>query len=401
MRKKWSEEEIKKLKDYIKKDFTNKDIAKRLERTEGSVYSKLNSLKITRPKSDYIYSIGDVINGVEIKERIVLGKENRKGYLVQSITYRDTEPYTMYEKSLKNGAGDSYISNQRVHVSNSLWSESNLRPYIINVPEAKKLGKYSKKTIKTICPDCKVTQDYVVGNLARRGFTCKICTRNISYPELFMTAYLEVKGIKYEYQKVFKDLPSRRFDFYLPESNTVIETHGIQHYDSSSSWYTDSLNQDKEKRIFCKNKNYTLIEVDCRISNFKFIEGQINSIHLLEPISKEEELGIQNLIENNKKYPIQDIISMYNKRYRIKDISRKYNMCDKTISNILNSSGISIRKNGKRKVRCITTEEIFESVTEAESIYNIPRGNISKVCRGYRSTTGKYKGEYLEWEYVD
>ena len=401
MRKKWTEEDIKKLKEYISRDFTNKDIAERLERTEGSIYSKLNSLKITRPKSDYIYNIGDVINGVEIKDRIVLGKENRKGYLVQSLTYRDTKPYTMYEKSLKSGARDSYISNQRVHVSNSLWSENNLRPYIINVTEAKKLGKYSKKTIKTICPDCKVTQDYIAGNLFRRGFTCNVCTRNISYPELFMISYLEVKGIKYEYQKVFKNLPNRRFDFYLPELNTIIETHGMQHYDVNSKWYKDSMNQDEEKRIFCKNKNYTFIEVDCSVSNFKFIKEKINSNHILDSIGKEEETQIKNLMEKNKKYPIQNIISMYNKKYRIKDISRKYNVCDKTISNILNNSGISIRKYGKRKVRCVTTEEVFESVTEAENKYNISSGNIAKVCRGNRSTTGVYNGQYLEWEYVD
>ena len=401
MRKKWSEEDIKKLKEYVNRGITNKDIAIKLGRTEGSVYSKLNSLGITRPKSDYIYSIGDVVNGVEIKELTVLGKESRKGYVVQSLTYKDTEPYTMYEKSLKSGAKDSYLSNQKVHVTNSLWSENRLRPYIINVEEAKKLGRYSKKTIKTICPDCEVVQDYIVGNLVRRGFTCKVCTKSISYPELFMIAYLEVKGINYKYQKVFKELPNRRFDFYLPEENIIIETHGIQHYDTSSRWYNDSISQDKDKRIFCKNKGYTLVEVDCRKSNFKFIVEKINSNYLLDSISEEEELKIQSLIERNKKYPIQDILSLYNRKYRIKDISRKYNVCDKTISNILNNKGVNIRKHGKRKVRCITTREVFESVTEAENKYSIVKGNISKVCRGKRQTAGVYKEEPLTWEYVD
>lgn len=401
MRKKWTEEDIKKLKEYINKGITNKDIAIKLGRTEGSVYSKLNSLGITRPKSDYIYSIGDVVNGVEIKELTVLGKENRKGYIVQSLTYKDTEPYTMYEKSLKSGAKDSYLSNQKVHVTNSLWSESRLRPYIINVEEAMKIGRYSKKTIKTICPDCEVVQDYIVGNLVRRDFTCKVCTKSISYPELFMIAYLEVKGVNYKYQKVFKELPNRRFDFYLPEENIIIETHGIQHYDTSSRWYNDSISQDKDKRIFCKNKGYTLVEVDCRKSNFKFIVEKINSNYLLDSISEEEELKIQSLIERNKKYPIQDILSLYNRKYRIKDISRKYNVCDKTISNILNNKGVNIRKHGKRKVRCITTREVFESVTEAENKYSIVKGNISKVCRGKRQTAGVYKEEPLTWEYVD
>jgi len=54
-----------------------------------------------------------------------------------------------------------------------------------------------------------------------------------------------------------------------------------------------------------------------------------------------------------------------------------------------------------RKVICITTSEIFNSVTEASGKYNIPTTNISKACKGKGKYAGKLKdGTILEWKYA-
>lgn len=54
-----------------------------------------------------------------------------------------------------------------------------------------------------------------------------------------------------------------------------------------------------------------------------------------------------------------------------------------------------------RKVVCITTGEIFNSVTEASEKYNIPTTNISKVCQGQRKHAGKLPDETkLTWRYA-
>ena len=48
-----------------------------------------------------------------------------------------------------------------------------------------------------------------------------------------------------------------------------------------------------------------------------------------------------------------------------------------------------------KKVRCVETQEIFESVFEASKFYNIQACHISSCCKGKRQTCGK-----KHWEYV-
>ena len=55
----------------------------------------------------------------------------------------------------------------------------------------------------------------------------------------------------------------------------------------------------------------------------------------------------------------------------------------------------------KRKVRCITTGKIFNSVTEAAKYYNAPRSHIGSCCKGKCKTAGKLPdGTSLKWEYT-
>lgn len=56
-----------------------------------------------------------------------------------------------------------------------------------------------------------------------------------------------------------------------------------------------------------------------------------------------------------------------------------------------------------KKVRCITTGIIFETVTEAQQYYGIKSAsNISRCCKGKGKTAGKLDdGTKLEWEYCN
>ena len=58
-------------------------------------------------------------------------------------------------------------------------------------------------------------------------------------------------------------------------------------------------------------------------------------------------------------------------------------------------------KNGK-KVRCITTGEIFSSIREAEKAYNIYKDGVGRCLRGVMQSCGKHPKtkEKLYWEYV-
>lgn len=58
-------------------------------------------------------------------------------------------------------------------------------------------------------------------------------------------------------------------------------------------------------------------------------------------------------------------------------------------------------KNGK-KVRCITTNKIFNSIREAEQYYNIYKDGVGRCLRGIIKSAGKHPEtkEKLYWEYV-
>lgn len=57
----------------------------------------------------------------------------------------------------------------------------------------------------------------------------------------------------------------------------------------------------------------------------------------------------------------------------------------------------------KKKVKCITTGEIFISLAEAARKYNIDKSSIAKVCKGKMKYRGKHPitKEELKWKYAE
>lgn len=51
---------------------------------------------------------------------------------------------------------------------------------------------------------------------------------------------------------------------------------------------------------------------------------------------------------------------------------------------------------GKRKVLCIETNIIYESITEASKQTGAQMGKIVEVCKGHRNTTKNYHWKYVE-----
>lgn len=58
-------------------------------------------------------------------------------------------------------------------------------------------------------------------------------------------------------------------------------------------------------------------------------------------------------------------------------------------------SAKAIAKALSKRVRCVETGEVFDSIKQAERETGIPHGNISKVCQGKIKTAGG-----MHWEYI-
>lgn len=78
-------------------------------------------------------------------------------------------------------------------------------------------------------------------------------------------------------------------------------------------------------------------------------------------------------------------------------------LSENDISEILNKRQNYHKRPNSKKVVCLTTGEIFKSVTEACTKYGIYRSNLSKCCKGHEKYNhcGKLKdGTPLKWKYI-
>ncbi len=244
------------------------------------------------------------------------------------------------ESRIDNGSKSPYISGKYIYEGNWLFNEKNILPFLKNINDAKKYIKYSRRKIECVCPNYKTEKIIPVNNLVKQGFFCHICSNNISYPERLMIALLNENNIVYEYQKIFKDLRHRRFDFYLPDYNIVIETHGQQHYNENEEWYKKSKESDTIKKDYCKKKEIKYIEVNCSVSNYDFILKNINNTELENILKDNNKEKIVNKIKELEQVKnIDKIISLYKDGKAISYISKEVGLTVWKIDGLLKRLG--------------------------------------------------------------
>lgn len=95
---------------------------------------------------------------------------------------------------------------------------------------------------------------------------CPICYYKKSKGEVKISIALNNKKINYKREYSFKNLPFYRFDFYLPDYNTIIEYDGEQHYQSieffgGEKTLQETIKRDKTKNQFCLDNNVTLFRI--------------------------------------------------------------------------------------------------------------------------------------------
>lgn len=455
----FSIDEITQMKIMMKKNYSNKKIANGLNRSIHTVTKKLREMGY-KQEFPYLYEVGEVVNGVKVIKH-TRGRQNQKAYIVQSIKHPKAENYTISESNLSNSKTCAYSgrSPKRTYPGNSLYSISKVRPYLIDIEQAKTLRPfYNKKEINFKCPHCshlfKATPDNVVSRLNRDVEVCNICNSNTPYGQRSFGGYQTHFNLGLKSEKVLETLDNRRVDFVkFDENNNVkyfVEIQGEQHTNENHIWYEDAYEQDIAKRKWAKENNILMIEIDMRISSWEYFKEQINKCEYLPSINDEDEKAILKIMENNKRYPIKEIIELYvdskmscrvigeklgysdttisnllqqnnvplrsstdyeqkkkdyNKFFPVKDIVKgyesglsmyqladKYNTCRTVISQILKNENVNMR-NGSKKVRCVETGVIYNSITKAKQQTGIT--SISHCLNGKQNHAGGFTFEYV------
>lgn len=357
-------------------------------------------------KNNYIFKIGDTVNEtLKIVDYYYYKEENKKGYIVQSLYYTDAPTYSVREYSLINGTGCAYKTGKRIYEGNSLYSVEHTRKYLVDIEESKSISKSNKtRKVKVRCTECGLEKLSTARVISNKGMYCPLCSKGISYPELFILSYLEVKGIKYIHQKGFKDLPRRKYDFYLPDDNLVIEVHGEQHYEENKIWdFSETSKSDYVKERFCLDNNILYLALPAVESSFESLINIVNN-SVLPSIEHNEKEDIITKMTHNSKYPVRKMIDLYQKGYSTRQIGERLNIKQATVMYTLKKHNIETSL--KKVVRCITTGEEFNSIAEAQKKY--PSAvSISRACtlssqRKLPGTSGKHpKGWKLKWEFVE
>lgn len=129
----------------------------------------------------------------------------------------------------------------------------------------KKISSMGKKS-KWLCEcDCGSLIEVTSSNLKNGHTTSCGCT--ISKGEEKIASILTLLNIQFQREYKFKELPNRRFDFYLPEKNICIEFDGKQHFEYVATWhktkenFDQALLRDNEKTEFCASNNIKLIRI--------------------------------------------------------------------------------------------------------------------------------------------
>lgn len=147
------------------------------------------------------------------------------------------------------------------------------------------LTEYKSATtdIKVKCNNCGFIRDVKPAKFLESGF-CPKCDKKTSKGEKAIMKYLTEHNIEHETQKYFKDwkIGLHYFDFYVSSINSVIEFHGIQHYEYNKHFHKNiqDFNYRKEKDELKKEKclSVGINYISIKYTEIDFIEDILNKV---------------------------------------------------------------------------------------------------------------------------
>ncbi len=110
---------------------------------------------------------------------------------------------------------------------------------------------------------------------------CPICYYKKSKGEVIITQFFELNKIDYQKEFSFSDLPNKKFDFFLPEFNSIIEYDGIQHFKAvdffgGEQGFKDTQRRDIEKNQYCLDHHIKLFRIP--YTDFEYINQILHMI---------------------------------------------------------------------------------------------------------------------------
>jgi hypothetical protein len=264
--------------------------------------------------------IGGILGLITNKYKIDLGtifKDNKRDITIidRKIQHKNNINYKYYnykcnickceelwieESNLLKGVGCGCCSSKQIILGiNTIYDKAKWMIPYIGEENAKIYAPNSNKNIKMYCPDCEAIKSISPNKIFMNGFSCNICSDNISYPERFMISLLKELGINFipQLNKTnFKWCDKYKYDFYINNINNkgdsgIIECHGLQHYEETTRKGARTLKEEQEndktkEELAINNKIKYYFIIDCRYSNMEFIKNSILNNNIMKFLSE-------------------------------------------------------------------------------------------------------------------
>ena len=316
---------------------------------------------------------------------------------------------------------------------NSIWATDRWMCGLgLSEQDAKTHTRCSQDKVFVVCPECNKKKEMKIYDIYRHKSIGCTCGHGVSYPERFMMNVLDQLNIEYIFQltkTTFDWCGDKKYDFYIPLTKSVLETHGMQHYKWTGRGRTLEEEQENDRikyELALQNgiKEEEYVVIDCRYSDKEYIKNNIlksklNKLFDLSKVDWEkcEEFALCNLVKsvcdywNNDKKDWETTADLEEIFKVDKTTIRKY-LKKGTELGWCNYNGKEEQEKSRRRSKGgkavimydLNNNFIMEESSVAklkerclkELNINLYTGAISAVCLGKRKTHKGYIFKYID-----
>lgn len=284
----------------------------------------------------HLYKINDIIGRLKIIEpKRVQRKNGNRVSMTKAYSYKCLECGFIGDKmesTLKRNSGcpccnrkvvveniNSIVANKETH-----W----MIEYFVNgYDDAKKYTRASDNKVIMKCPHCGTltNKPIRIADLYKRQSIGCLCNSGISYPERVGRILFPMIDSQCKYQYTPQWGNGKKYDFYLPQFNMIVELHGSQHYNPRGYMDKNISKNDLYKKELAKSNGVDLYyEIDCRESSESWIKNSLMTIKEIDW----NLINFNNIFIESEKNIVKDVCLYYadNQQTTIKDICNKFNL---------------------------------------------------------------------------
>lgn len=376
---------------------------------------------------EYVAQVAEINPNIE-----VIGQYVNANVKILHRCKIDDQEWMATPDHILHGTSCPYCSGIKPIIGETdLWST---RPDIASMLQDKNEGyalmEFSNKKTNFVCPICGDIIYAAVYHVSTHGLYCNHCSDGISYPEKFMRCFLNRLCVDYTSQYSPEWIKPYSYDFYfkINEKEYIVEMdgglgHGFQSNTSFAISKEESVTIDNYKDAQADNHNITMIRINCNyrtvLQRKEYIEKNIKQ-SILSKLFDINNIDFDMCHKQAESSIVLQVSDIWNSGIQIvKDIAKLLHLSTTCVINDLRIGeqiGIStynhieycnkinkikakiIGIKNSKPVRCIETNEIFVSASEASFKYN---GSVYDFFYGRNKYAGTLDdGTKLHWEYL-